>query len=221
MQTISSLKSINSHDATNHFNEINNKPNGSIDQQRGSVQTTYFTSSQYKHFDRFDPTIHDDVIFEEQLTSLLTYFTQPLEVEIVQEENEILKQVKLDIEVEIQSVMVDIHKKSKPTYLEMCSVFGSELQAESFPKSYFSVGDEAFILQNACLKTEIRTLLSILTFLKTAQKELNDTIKELNSADSIFFELEKAKNEIREENDDLKKLRLVEFDIKHSNQTDA
>ncbi|KAL7722112.1 Uncharacterized protein QTN25_000873 [Entamoeba marina] len=215
MQTISSLKSINSHDATNHFNEINNKTSGSIDQQHGSVQTTYFTGSQYKHFDKFDPTIHDDVIFEEQLTSLLTYFTQPLEVEIVQEENEILKQVKLDIEVEIQSVMVDIHKKSKPIYLEI------ELQAESFPKSYFSVGDEAFMLQNACLKTEIRTLLSTLSFLKTAQKELNDTIKELNRADSIFSELEKARNEIREENDDLKKLRLVEFDIKHSNQTDA
>lgn len=74
-----------------------------------STTTEYFYSSQYKHFDKFDPSVKDDVILDEQLGSLLTYLTEmsSLDVSIIKKENEVLKMVKRDIVVEIQSILIE------------------------------------------------------------------------------------------------------------------
>ncbi|EDR27210.1 hypothetical protein EDI_045840 [Entamoeba dispar SAW760] len=126
--------------------------------------------------------------------------------------------VKQDLAVEIQSVMVDIYKKSRKIYLELCDVIGSELQALSFPKEYTSIGTEAYMLENVALKTEIRTLLSILSLLCITQKDINETIKGLNTSEDLVERLDDVRDDIRQENNALKQIRMVEDDITNTNK---
>ncbi|BFU23128.1 hypothetical protein KM1_025150 [Entamoeba histolytica HM-3:IMSS] len=206
-----------SHDAVSRFFDNLNVKEETTNPEENTTNS-YFFSSQYKHFDKFDPTIQDDVIFEEQLSSLLTYLTQSLDSHIVQQENQVLRMVKQDLAVEIQSVMVDIYKKSRKIYLELCDVMGSELQALSFPKEYTSIGTEAYMLENVALKTEIRTLLSILSLLCITQKDINETIKGLNTSEDLVERLDDVRDDIRQENNALKQIQMVEDDITNTNK---
>ena len=173
-------------------------------------ETSYFYTSQYKHFDRFDPTIQDDVIFEQELNNLMTYFTQPLDKEIIQQENETLRMVKQDICIEIQSVLVDIQRKSKRFFFEYCDAISQELQALSFPREYSDMPNpngEITMLENVALKTEMRTLLSILSMVCLTNKELENTAKELSTAEDLVNHLDIVRNDYKEENDALKQIK--------------
>ena len=105
---------------------------------------------------------------------------------------------------------------SKKLYLEYCEVFSSELQSISFPKSYMAIGDDAFMMENVVLKTEIRTLLLQLTLVCYAQKQLGLTLKELNHAEELVWNLDDVRDDVQQENNALNQLRRVEDDISHS-----
>ncbi|EMH72745.1 hypothetical protein EHI8A_025860 [Entamoeba histolytica HM-1:IMSS-B] len=95
---------------------------------------------------------------------------------------------------------------------------GSELQALSFPKEYTSIGTEAYMLENVALKTEIRTLLSILSLLCITQKDINETIKGLNTSEDLVERLDDVRDDIRQENNALKQIQMVEDDITNTNK---
>ena len=202
-------KHVTSKDCMERFNlNLNgNKSHLIIEKEDNS----YFYSSQYKHFDRYDPTIQDDVIFEQELNSLLTYFTQPLDKEIIQHENETLRMVKQDICIEIQSVLIDIQKKSKQFFFQYCDAISQELQALSFPREYSDMPNpngEITMLENVALKTEMRTLLSILSMVCLTNKELVNTEKELKTSEDLVNRLDIVRNDYKEENDALKQIKL-------------
>ena len=66
------------------------------------------------------------------------------------------------------------------------------------------------MIENVALKTQLRTYISMLAFAKNADKHLTEIMKELGRSEALVEELDDVKDDIRQENDDLRKLKKVE-----------
>ncbi|ELP89194.1 hypothetical protein EIN_485960 [Entamoeba invadens IP1] len=209
---------VNKNEAISRFFDNNTDNKLNLQDDEASTTNAYFHSSQYNHFNKYDPMVKDDMILEDQLTLLLTYMTQPLDVPIIQQENAVLHIVKKDLSVEILSVMSQIYNKSTKTYLDFCEMFGPELQAVSFPKEYAALGDESITLENFALKTEIRSFLTILSLVCFSLKKIKQTLGELKASEETVLHLDDVRDDIRQENNTLKQLKIQENDLPSSPQ---